>query len=489
MLFVRLKMALTEQQKVQALYKLIGDRGLYVNTNFDVFTTKPEEVPLGVGYNVPLISPGSRAYASPLLFATLTSLLNHGTMLITGAPGIGKTTGAEFAGHFFTGTPLDDILAAEIQGHPQQTEEKMVARYELSKLIGGQGEEVIPRKFLECPVKLVDEVTRLPPDAVSIIMGLVDRGKAVYGNQLLTAKPGPLFATANYSDEGTFQLTPPFLDRFDVAVMVTSPQPWDLARIRARGDEKLNGGLDELLKVPTELALDFGKIRKEINALTESTKYDIPITSTFADFVYGSLRFSEAASTNLARSTKGNTWQVNQDNAAVGHFTDSPFTYTLNELSVRTARAMMRYAKAFAWLNGKDKVEPEDLKTVLPYLLWHKLQPTQKALNEDPRYANDRIALVEGLITKIENDYNELTGNEDVFKTYAIAFDVARKGLVRGKEVGEDGVRNVVKNAIARLGSVDKSWVIPLGAHLASEFNMRSQEGEYKLGSSINTKK
>src|SRR3989339_180449 len=143
----RLKMTnLSEQQKVQALYKLIGDRGLYVNTNADVFTKKPEEVPLGVGYKIPLMQDGSQAYASPLLFATLTSLLNHGTMLITGAPGVGKTTGAEFAGHFFTGTPLEEILAAEIQGHPQQTEEKMVARYELGKLISSGQEVVIPNR-------------------------------------------------------------------------------------------------------------------------------------------------------------------------------------------------------------------------------------------------------------------------------------------------------------------------------------------------------
>lgn len=27
---------ITEQQKVRELYNLIGDRGLYVNTNFDV---------------------------------------------------------------------------------------------------------------------------------------------------------------------------------------------------------------------------------------------------------------------------------------------------------------------------------------------------------------------------------------------------------------------------------------------------------------------
>ena len=465
---------LNEQQKVQALYKLIGDRGLYVNTNADVFTKKPEEVPLGVGYKIPLMQDGSQAYASPLLFATLTSLLNHGTMLITGAPGVGKTTGAEFSGHFFTGTPLEDILSAEIQGHPQQTEEKMVARYELGKLISSGQEVVIPRKFLECPVKVIDEANRCPPDVLSIIMRLVDTGKAVYGNQVLSAKSGPLFVTANYADEGTFHFTPPFLDRFDVAVMVTSPQPWDLSRIRARGDEKLNGGLSELLTIPPEMKLNFENIRKQINGLEEKTEYGIPAVSAFADFVYGSLRFSEAASDSLARSTKGNAWQVTQDNAPPGHFVDAPFTYTVNELSVRTARAMMRYAKAFAWMNGKDKVELDDIKAVLPYLLWHKLQPTQKAMTENPKYANDRIAFVEGIAQRIENDYADMMSNQSALKTYAAALEILRTGKIGNKTLTEPEIKNALRTAITRIGSIDKQWAIPLASQLASEYNTRA---------------
>lgn len=247
----------TEQEKVKALYNLIGERGLYVNSNFDVFSEAPEEVGLagGAGYKIPLVNKGN-AYASPLLFATLTSLLNHGTMLVTGAPGIGKTTGAEFAGHFFTGTSLEDILASEIKGNPQKTEEKMIARFHTGKLITTGEELVLPRKFLKCPIKIVDEVNRMPADVTSILMDLADTGNAIYGDQLLKAAQGPFFATANYADEGTFQLTPPFLDRFDVAVMVTSPPAWDLSKIRARGDEKLNGGLSAALQIPEGLNLD-----------------------------------------------------------------------------------------------------------------------------------------------------------------------------------------------------------------------------------------
>ena len=468
----------TEQQKVQELYKLIGERGLYVNTNYDIFTKKPEVISLagGAGYKIPLIQEGSKAYASPLLFATLTSLMNYGTMLITGAPGIGKTTSAEYAGHFFMNVPLEEILQSEILGNVQLKTEDVVASLDTVEMINKGRKVVLPTKFLESKVKIWDEINRTPPDLLSATMKLVDTGKAVYQGVLLQSPPGCLFATANYADEGTFHLTPPFLDRFDVAVMVTSPQPWDLRVIRGRGDEKLNGNLEELLYIPEDLKLDFDKIRKEIKDVTEETEYDISKVSAFVDFVYSAIRFSEAASNDLARATKGNAWQVNQDNALPGHFNDATFTYTLNELSIRTVKAINRYAKAYSWLNGKDEVDLNDVKSIMPYFLWHKVQPTSKALAENPVYANDRIAFIHGLMEKIENEYNDWLGS-DALKTYATTLKLLREGKIGDEVLSKDQKRNAVKNAITRIGMVDKPYAITMTSHIASEYN-NSANGE-----------
>jgi MoxR-like ATPase len=473
--------AKTEQDKVRELYGLIGTRGLYVSTNFDVFSEQPEPVPLagGAGYKVKLIKEGSRAYASPLLFATLTSLLNHGTMLITGSPGIGKTTGAEFAGHFFTGTSLDDILVASIKGHPQLTEEKMIASYNLGKLLTTGERDVEARKFLQCPVKILDEGNRMPADTLSIIMDLVDRGRATYGGEgkVLKATPGPLFMTANYADEGTFQFTPPFLDRFDVATMVTSPQPWDLAQIRARGDAKLNGGLEDSLKIPKGLNLDFEQIRKEIRDLPQETEHGVPKVSALSDFLYGSLRFSEAASRDLSRATKGNAWMTKDDDRA-GHFNDASFQYTINELSIRTVQAMDRYARAFAWLNGDREVTTGHLKTVLPYLLWHKIEPSEKAIKENPIHSNDRIGLVKDLTERVETDYNELLGNGEALKNYSTALRVLQTGQIGDNELEPNQIRTIARNAIATIGAVDKPYAITLANHIAAEYNQRVMNGK-----------
>lgn len=462
---------LTEQQKVQQIYHLIGERGFYVNTNFDIFTQETEKIALADGarqFSVELASEGSQVYASPLLFATLTSLMNHGTMLITGAPGIGKTTSVEFAGHFFTGTPLEEILAAEIQGHPQQKEENMTGFYDLAKLMTGI-REVFPTRFLECPVKILDEVNRNPPDMLSIIMRLVDTGKAVYGGCLLTAKKGPLFSTANYSDEGNFALTAPFLDRHDVAVMVTSPPVYDLNAIKSRGDEKLNGnGMEEKLKVPPELVLDFSKIREQINHLPErkDEKMEFGEATTFADFLYATLRFSECASSSLARATKGNAWQVNQEQAPTGHFNDHSGLYTINELTIRTVKAMMRYAKAYAWFTGKDEFGLEELKTVLPYLLWHKVVPSGKALAENQVWANDRIGLVASLVDKVQTEYSEIMSLDEM-KTYQTALSVLRKSDL----LPFNKVRTAIINSIKKIGNADKPYALVMAQHLASLYN------------------
>lgn len=478
---------LTEQQKTRQLYNLAGERGLYVNTNFDIFTHEPEWINLagGAGYQIPLMRLDSEnegmhkdAYASPLLFVTLTGLLNHGTMILTGGPGLGKTTSAELAGPMLTGTSLEDVLASEILGHPQLTEEKMVASYDLGKLVHSGERFVLPSKFLECPVKILDEVNRIPPDTLSILMKLADTGKAIYGGKLLVSPKGPLYATANYADEGNFTLTPPFLDRFDVAVMVTSPAPWDLRTIRNRGDEKLNGGVEGLTKFPKELKLDLDKIRREINSLPETTESDISEIEEFSDFMYASLRFSEAASQNLVRATKGNAWAANQNNAAPGHFTSNPHTYSVNELTIRTMKAMPRYAKAFAWFNGDEKVTLDHLKKVMPYLLWHKIQPSDAAVAENPFYANDRIAFAESLINKVETDFTDYRNHDpDVRKkSYSPALHAIKEGKLGSKELNNEDLRSITKNAIIKLGGIDTPWAINLANHLASLYNLNQNK-------------
>ncbi len=460
----------TLQDKVHGIYSLIGERGLYVNTSHDMFIGPHDKIQAGTAsnYSFHLLGKGGRAYSSPLLLASLTSLLSHGTMLITGAPGIGKTTGAEFAGHFFTGIPIEEILQATIQGHPQQTEEKMTARYHTGKLIKDGEEKVLVRNFLKCKVKLIDEINRLDPDKISIILRLIDTGVAVYGDELLTASKGPLFATANYSDSGTFEIPPPALDRFDVAAIVTSPQPWDLEMIYSRQDEKLNGSLNGLLDIPDSLRLDendFIQIRKEMLNMPKVDTID-----AYVNFILASIRFSELASDNISRMTKGNAFADND--ASESHFNSHPSVYTRNELSVRAAKALQRYSKALAWLTGSDKVCEEHVRIIFPYAAWHKLQPSEKALQEIPKCANDRINFANALLGKIDEEWVKIQ-KEPVLKAYA----AVAKSIESKKPDGE--TYQMVKKAIGQICRWDNPYALVLAKHLETLYNEKVMDEKW----------
>ena len=88
-----------------------------------------------------------------------------------------------------------------MSGHPEQTEEKIVGRPNLGKL--NQGEVVVWSTFARLPVKIVDEINRLPETKQSLILDGLERGKWEYLNQGLINDEFCLFATANYQDQGT----------------------------------------------------------------------------------------------------------------------------------------------------------------------------------------------------------------------------------------------------------------------------------------------
>ena len=162
-------------------------------------------------------------FNSALLMSLLTGLC-QGKELIVGEPGLGKTTSAEYVCSLLYRFPLGIIWASEVSGHPEQTEEKIIGRPDLGKL--NQGEEfVIWSHFTLLPIKIVDEINRLPETKQSIILDGVDRGNWEYLNDAVINREYCLFATANYQDRATHTIIAPLIDRFDVMVESKHPGP------------------------------------------------------------------------------------------------------------------------------------------------------------------------------------------------------------------------------------------------------------------------
>ncbi|MDH3803369.1 MAG: AAA family ATPase, partial [Deltaproteobacteria bacterium] len=134
-------------------------------------------------FNRPDLQVGGEQFNSTLLFTLLTALTG-GKALIIGEPGLGKTTAAEYVGSLLYQLPVGTVWASEVGGHPEQTEEKIIGRPDLGKLNQGQ-EEVVWSHFVQLPVKIVDEINRLPETKQSMILDGVDRGNWEYLNEMI----------------------------------------------------------------------------------------------------------------------------------------------------------------------------------------------------------------------------------------------------------------------------------------------------------------
>ena len=99
---------------------------------------------------------------------------------------------------------------------------------------------------------------------------------------------------------------------------------------------------------------------------------------------------------------------------------------------------------------GQDKVTTEIVKTVFPYTTFHKLEPTQTALNLDPGIKNDRLGLVGMIINKAEEGYKRVTAKDALFETYGSIVNAYRK-VEKGEMTADEFINKVAENGLKEL--------------------------------------
>jgi hypothetical protein len=486
-------------QKLRKIYKAIEESGLYINLNHDIRFREKKEIPLNLNETETIIL-AEEAYNSPLLFALLTSVLRNGTMILYGSPGSGKTTSAEFVGAFVHGTLLEEafgdgqgdfrvmeaIHEATIHGHQELTEEKMIGRPHLGKLMREGEEDVIPRKFVLSPFRMVDEVNRLTPGRTNNLLEMMDRGFSVYGDSKIYAAEGATFLTANFRDVASSDLTPPFLDRIDVGVFSPTLNPYFLEMAAGGEDRKLTGNEETLVarlrkEIGVELtAEDFESIRADIAAIEVEPEARYVLYNFISE-----LNGCALASPDIERKSKGFAWfvkppvlcaQVDDGGGpSEGHMggchyhnTDNICFKTENEVSVRAGKTIERYAKALAWFRGNDRAGMEEVEAVVPHVLWFKLIPTDRAWVEHPEFMNDRIALVEDLFTTSRNHYLK---SRQVIKTLDGVLELYEKALKNEKVDSE-----LVMQALVSLKSYDSPAKYPIATMLRQVYREIQQD-------------
>src|SRR4051812_1434627 len=257
---------------------------------------------------------------------SLACLLARGHLLIEDLPGVGKTTlahvlarslGLQFQRIQFT----SDMLPADILG---------VSIYERDS--GGF-------KFHPGPifaqVILADEVNRATPKTQSALLEAMEEHQVTAeGETRRLPEPFFVIATQNPSEQvGTFPLPESQLDRF---MRPTGPAP----PARGAGRALLSGPAGRDMLAPLDACMPPAELRE-----LQSNGQRVHVPPALLDYV----------------------------RAIVAHTRRSP-EYVAG-LSPRAALAIVHTARAWAMLEGRDKVIPEDVQAILPGAAAHRLRP------------------------------------------------------------------------------------------------------------------
>ncbi|TAK40788.1 MAG: MoxR family ATPase [Betaproteobacteria bacterium] len=259
---------------------------------------------------------------------SLACLLARGHLLIEDVPGVGKTTlahvlakslGLQFQRIQFT----SDMLPADILG---------VAVYERD----GGGFKFHPGPIF-AQVILADEVNRATPKTQSALLEAMEEHQVTAEGE--TRKlPEPFFviATQNPSESvGTFPLPESQLDRFLMRIELGYPDRDAERALLAGVDRRDLLATLEPCMTPAELV----ELQENVQA--------VHVAPALLDYVQAIVEHTRRA-----------------PDFAAG-------------LSPRAALALVHSARAWALIEGRDKVIPEDVQAVLPGVATHRLRPAQ----------------------------------------------------------------------------------------------------------------
>ncbi|MBS1141551.1 MAG: putative ATPase, 3:ATPase associated with various cellular [Proteobacteria bacterium] len=267
----------------------------------------------------------------------IACLLANGHLLIEDLPGMGKTTlahtlarllGLQFSRIQFT----SDLLPADITGVSIFDRDKSEFR------------------FLPGPVfaqlVLADEINRATPKTQSALLEAMEEGQVTAEGQTRNL-PRPFFviATQNPANQiGTFPLPESQLDRFLMRIELGYPDRTAERTLLAAGGQRSQlEHLDPMIK-----AEELPELQREVGATHAA--------GPLIDYVQA-----------LVEATR--------QSQAFQH-----------GLSPRAGLALLAAARAWAWLDGRDMVLPDDVQAVLPSVARHRLRSAQgggHALAED----------------------------------------------------------------------------------------------------------
>ncbi|QEP43886.1 MoxR family ATPase [Ectothiorhodospiraceae bacterium BW-2] len=259
----------------------------------------------------------------------ITCLLARGHLLIEDLPGVGKTTlshalaqvmGLEFNRIQFTADLLPtDILGASIY-------ERQSERFSFH-----QGP-------IFTQVVLADEINRASPKCQSALLeAMEERQVSIEGQTYPLPEPFFVIATQNPTEQlGTYPLPESQLDRFLMVLSLGYPdREAELGLLLGEDRRQLMATLGEAMS------------HRDLLTLQQQVG-EVKVSDALADYVLALVRFSR----------EGQRYRMG--------------------LSPRAGLALLHAARAWALLDGRAFVRPDDVQAVLPAVVSHRLQLQQR---------------------------------------------------------------------------------------------------------------
>lgn len=264
----------------------------------------------------------------------LTAMLAGGHVLLEGVPGVGKTTlanvlaksvGGRFARIQFT----PDTMPSDITGTSVYNYEKHTFEYVAGVLMNH--------------IILADEINRTSPKTQAALLEAMEEGcVTVDGKTYVLPHPFMVIATQNpVMQRGTYYLPESQLDRFMMKLNVGYPPAEEEMQI-----------VKNMLAESTTGKMNFVISCEELEQLIEQTQKVLIKENLIA------------YATECVRSTR------EHDKVMLG-------------ASPRALLAWVKAAKAYAFVEGRNFVTPDDLKKLAPVVLAHRLVMIQSTREND----------------------------------------------------------------------------------------------------------
>ena len=272
--------------------------------------------------------------------SVMLAILSGGNVLLEGMPGLGKTRLVNTISHVLNlsfkriqFTP--DLMPGDITGTNimERSENGSAFRFEAGPIFAN--------------IILADEINRATPKTQSALLEAMQEHIVTVGN-VSHKVPEPFFVLATQNPietEGTYPLPEAQLDRFMFKIMVPFPTKEELAGIVGLTESVQQGA--------AQTVLNGDELQQAIQMAKE-----IKIADAVMDYIL-----------DIMMATHGGN------------------KYVREGASPRAAQAIIRGAKARAFMEGRYNVSFEDVDTVVPAVLRHRLilsfDAVSDGVNED----------------------------------------------------------------------------------------------------------